>query len=138
MINIKDIMVGNFIKNSEGEIVKVEKIYEGGVSCNCRVLCYEDTIEPIPATVEILKRIGFKEYDACGEYIYYRYWDDGYKYKIDIRKDWCNSPRDWHVHIDNGDYCTIGCGEVDYVHQLQNLVRVITGRDLPITKEMLQ
>lgn len=96
-----------------------------------------NTCSPIALTKKILINIGFKEYDDVGYYVYYRYWDEGNRYKIDIQKDWCNSQRDWHVHIDNGDCCTIGCGEVDYVHQLQNLVRVITGFDLPITKDML-
>lgn len=138
MINIKDIMVGNFIKNSEGEVVKVEKIYESGVSCNCRVLCYEDTIEPIPITKEILNNIGFEEYeDLPLEGKFYRYWDKDYKYKLDVRDFWTNSQRKWYVHIDNNVCNTIGSGEFTYVHELQNLVRIITGFSLPITKEML-
>lgn len=138
MINTKDIMVGNFIKNSEGEVVKVEKIYEGGVSCNCRILCYEDTIEPIPITKEILKNIGFEEYeDLPLEGKFFRYWDKDYKYKLDIDEGYTNSGRKWSVHIDNGDCATIGSGEFDYVHELQNLVRINCKADLPITKEMI-
>lgn len=68
---------------------------------------------------------------------FFRYWDKDYKYKLDVRDFWTNSQRKWYVHIDNDVCNTIGSGEFDYVHELQNLVRVITGRDLPITKEML-
>lgn len=140
MTNIKDVMVGNFIKNSEGEVVKVEKIYESGVSCNCRVLCYEDTIEPIIATAEILKAIGFEEDTTAGEpWPFWRYWDKDGRYKLDVYPDelYCNSDRKFGLHVDNDVCNTIGSGEFTYVHELQNLVRVITGRDLPITKEML-
>ena len=131
MILHEDLMYGNLIIDDKcgGVVTKFGHPHAYQTILN--------TCSPIPLTEEILKRIGFSEYDELGDYIYYRYWANNFKYKIDIRKDWCNSPRDWHVHIDNGDCCTIGCGEVDYVHELQNLVRVITGHELPITKEMV-
>ena len=68
---------------------------------------------------------------------FYRYWDKDCNYKLDITRGWCNSHREWRVHIDNRVCNTIGSGEFTYLHELQNLVRVITGHELPITKDML-
>jgi hypothetical protein len=67
---------------------------------------------------------------------FYRYWDKEYKYKLDVDEGYTNSGKKWSVHIDNGDCATIGSGEFDYVHELQNLVRINCKADLPITKEV--
>ena len=86
----------------------------------------------------MLKRIGFEKYeDLPLERNCYKYWDKEYRYKLDVYPDFCNSDRKFSIHIDNGDCETIGCGEFTYVHELQNLVRIITGFSIPITKEML-
>lgn len=131
MIDVKDLMCGNWLYNNVlGHACKL-----GNIPHWLR----EEEHDPIPVTVDILKRIGFKEYeDLPLEGKFYRYWDKDCKYKLDVRDFWTNSQRKWHVHIDNDVCNTIGSGEFDYVHELQNLVRVITGQNLPITKEMLQ
>ena len=138
MIDVNDLMVGNFVKK-HGEILVIGKIHRDSVADKWGEICFDDEIEPIPVTVDMLKRIGFKEYDDSPlEGKSYLYWDKEYRYKLDVHPDFCNSDRKFSIHIDN-EYCeTIGCGEFTYVHELQNLVRVITGRDLPITKEMLK
>ena len=139
MVDVKDIMLGNFVKDRNGEIVVVGKIHRDSVADKWGGITFDDEIEPIPVTKEILKEIGFEGYeDLPLEGVFYRYWDKDYKYKLDVRDFWTNSQRKWYVHIDNDVCNTIGSGEFDYVHELQNLVRVITGQKLPITKEMLQ
>jgi hypothetical protein len=128
----KDLMLGNWIRDDNYcQTVEVSDIY-----------LYAHTLKtcsPIPVTEEILKAIGFEEYeDLPLEGVFYRYWDKEYKYKLDIRNFWTNSQRQWYVHIDNDVCNTIGSGEFDYVHELQNLTRCITGFSLPITKEMVE
>ncbi len=140
MIDVHDMMVGNFVKDpcDPCEPVEVYKVYSFGIGNNWGDYYDKNEIEPIPVTKEILKEIGFEEYeDLPLEGVFYRYWDKDYKYKLDVRDFWTNSQRKWSVHIDNGDCNTIGSGEFDYVHELQNLVRTITGFSLPITKEMI-
>lgn len=138
MVDIKDLMVGNLVKDKNGEIVVVGKIHRDSIADKWGGITFNDEIEPIPVTKEILKEIGFEGYeDLPLEGVFYRYWDKDYKYKLDVRDFWTNSQRKWYVHIDNDVCNTIGSGEFDYVHELQNLVRVITGQNLPITKEML-
>lgn len=138
MVNVKDLMVGNFVKDKNGEIVLVGKVHRESVADKWGGLVFDDEIEPIPVTKEILKAIGFEEYeDLPLEGKFYRYWDKDCKYKLDVRDFWTNSRRKWYVHIDNDVCNTIGSGEFDYVHELQNLTRIITGHSLPITKDML-
>ena len=138
MVNVKDLMVGNFVKDKNGEIVFVSKVHRESVADKWGGLVFDDEIEPILVTEEILKAIGFEEYeDLPLEGIFYRYWDKDYKYKLDARDFWTNSQRKWYIHVDNDVCNTIGSGEFDYVHELQNLVRIITGHSLPITIEMI-
>lgn len=131
MIEVNDLMVGNLVNDTVlGKVIVLNNL-PYGIDLSHR--------EGITVTVEMLKRIGFEEYDDLPlERKFYRYWDKEYRYKLDVHPDFCNSDRKFSIHIDNGDCNTIGSGEFTYVHELQNLVRVITGQNLPITKEMLQ
>lgn len=137
MIDTKDIMVGNFVKK-QGEIMLVGKIHRESVADKWGGIAFDDEIDGIPMTIETLLAIGFTRIQDIRDYHYYRYWDKEGKYKLDVDYYFGNSEKKWHVHIDNDVCNTIGSGEFDYVHELQNLVRVITGQNLPITKEMLQ
>ena len=40
--------------------------------------------------------------------------------------------KDWSVHIDNIAFSTIGCGDFQYLHELQQLVRIIGDEELSI------
>ena len=139
MVNVKDLMVGNFVKDKNGEIMLVGKVHRESVADKWGGIAFDDEIEGVPVTKEILKAIGFEAYeDLPLEGIFYRYWDKDYKYKLDVDEGYTNSGRKWSVHIDNDVCNTIGRGEFDYVHELQNLTRCISGHSLTITKEMLQ
>jgi hypothetical protein len=135
MIDVRDLMVGNFVKDKNGEIMLVGKVHRESVADKWGGIAFDDEIEPIPVTIEILESIGFKEDTALVKF--YRYWHKDCKYKLDVDEGYTNSGKRWSVHIDNDVCNTIGSGEFAYLHELQNLVRVITGHELPITKDML-
>lgn len=143
MIDVKDLMCGNWIYLSDPEdrentrdIHYIDEVCRDYIRVEDFGDFFDDIyLEPIPVTVDMLKRIGFKEDTALVKF--YRYWDKDDKYKLDVDEGYTNSGKNWSVHIDNGDCATIGSGEFDYVHELQNLTRIITGFSLPITKEML-
>mgnify|MGYP006991636691 CR=1 FL=1 len=139
MIDVKDLMVGNWVKSPQG-ITQVHNVLTDKIitkNDKRGVNCYHTTdIEPIPVTLDILKRIGFEAHRGICPKTFYRYWDKEYRYKLDVDPDFCNSDRKFSIHIDNGDCETIGSGEFDYVHELQNLVRINCKADLPITKEV--
>ena len=145
MIDVKDLMCGNWIYLSDPEdrentryIHYIDEVCRDYIRVEDFGDFYEDIyLEPIPVTVDMLKRIGFEEHKGICPKTFYRYWDKEYRYKLDVHPDFCNSDRKFSIHIDN-EYCeTIGCGEFTCIHELQNLVRVITGQNLPITKEMI-
>lgn len=131
MIDVRDMMIGNWIRDDKYDAITTLE------PC-CTFQAILNAYSGIPVTVEMLKRIGFEEYeDSLLERSFYRYWDKDYKYKLDVYPDFCNSDRKFSIHIDN-EYCnTIGSGEFTYVHELQNLVRINCRADLPITKEMI-
>jgi hypothetical protein len=133
-------MVGNFVKYKNGEIMLVGKVHRESVADKWGGIAFDDEIEGVPVTIDILKAIGFEEDTTAGEpWLYWRYWDKEGKYKLDVYPDelYCNSDRKFGLHVDNDVCNTIGSGEFTYVHELQNLVRCISGHSLPITKEML-
>ena len=131
MVDVKDLMCGNWLYNNMlGRSLQIVNIPQW---------LREEAYDPVPVTVDMLKRIGFEKYeDLPLERNCYKYWDKECHYKLDVDEGYTNSGRKWSIHIDNDVCSTIGSGEFDYVHELQNLVRVITGQDLPMTKEMLQ
>ena len=140
MVNVKDLMVGNFVKDKNGEIILVGKVHRESVADKWGGLAFDDEIEGIPVTVGMLKAIGFEDDTTAGEpWVFWRYWDRNGKYKLDVFPDklFCNSDRKFGLHVDNASCDSIGSGEFTYVHELQNLTRCITGHSLPIEKEML-
>lgn len=138
MVNTKDIMIGNFVKDKNDEIMLVGKIHRESVADKWGGIAFDDEIDGIPMTIETLLAIGFTRVQDIRDYHYYRYWDKEGKYKLDVDYYFGNSERKWHVHIDNDVCNTIGSGEFDYVHELQNLVRINCKADLPITKDMIE
>lgn len=139
MVKVKDLMVGNWVKSPQG-IIEVDNVLTDSIIAKYDkrgiYIFYATDIEPIPVTIKMLESIGFKEEKALVPF--YRYWDKDDKYKLDVDEGYTNSERKWSVHINNDVCCTIGSGEFTYVHELQNLVRIITGFSLPITKEMVK
>lgn len=126
MIHLEDLMVGDWVYDAVLKKAIILNNLPYGIDLSNR--------EGIPVTKEILEKIGFKEDTALVKF--YRYWEKGDKYKLDVDEGYTNSGRMWSVHIDNDVCNTIGSGEFDYVHELQNLVRINCKADLPITKEV--
>lgn len=127
-MRVNELMIGNFIyiKNRRvSEIVRVDRI-DG-----CRLLCRRyDKAEaidassklcnPIPITEEFLENNGFKNrYN-----ISYEREIDGYY--IEIQLEYANMGDEYiHCHIDNCSRCTVASADIQYVHQLQNLLNIM-------------
>jgi hypothetical protein len=133
MIDVRDLMVGNWYHDDKYDAITT-------LTPNLAYQHIMNTCSGIPVTVDMLKRIGFEEDTTAGEpWPFWRYWDKDGKYKLEVFGEfWCNSDRKFYLRMDNEKCVAIGSGEFTYVHELQNLVRCITGHSLPITKEMLQ
>lgn len=138
MIDIKDLMVGNFVKTPIG-VVEVYNIINDAIIADTRDVCYAKGLDGIDVTKEFLKKIGFEKDTTAGEpWEFWRYWDKDGRYKLDVYPNelYCNSDRKFGLHVDNDVCNTIGSGEFTYVHELMNLVRVITGYELKIENEV--
>lgn len=129
MIDVNDLMIGNWIIDDKYDAITT-------LAPCCAYQAILNGCSGIPVTVDMLKRIGFEEKEGIYPKTFYRYWDKEYRYKLDVDEGYTNSGRKWSIHIDNDVCNTIGCGEFNYIHELQNLVRIISGFSLPITKEM--
>lgn len=101
-----------YIKNVEEES-KIE-----GLDC---LLKGVRRINPIPITIDWLVKNGFKkEYEE----LCYSKEIDGYY--IDITFGLSNRS-EGHIacHVDNNDRQTVGCADILYIHQLQNLLNIL-------------
>ena len=91
-------------------------------------LCYArlHEIEPIPITKEFLYKNGFiRVVDKLDGYItFYGKEVDGHF--LEIRFGLSNTSEEHVVcHVDNSDRCSIGCADIQYIHQLQNFLSVL-------------
>lgn len=141
MVDVKDIMLGNFVKDRNGEIVVVGKVHRDSVADKWGGITFDDEIEGIEVTDALLERLGCTYEELLPFNPTWHEWCySALAFHLRFDKGVCNfeGDRDWGVHIDNSRRMTIGFGCVKYVHELQNLVRAITGQNLPITKDMLE
>ena len=132
--DIRDLRVGNWVYSSFSETpCKVTEIRldESGYGV-CRVTCvdgYKDvaSLSPIPLTKEILEKNSFSD---CGVSISPQYIiEDGQIYiGVTLKK---TPDRNEGVLLFNGKRSLEYDGKIEYVHQLQNLLR-----DLGIEKEL--
>jgi hypothetical protein len=121
-----ELIIGNLIYRPCCTDKVVEIRSNGIIGCDkLRGLIPFSEIEPIKITEEWIVKNGFKKFfdDIC-EFSYYTKEVDG-NY-IDIKLD-CSNIDENHVvcHVDNCDRCTIGCSDIQYVHQLQNFLNVL-------------
>ena len=81
--------------------------------------------ETMPLTEKWVVNNGFEKfYDEICEFSYYTKEVDG-NY-IDIKTDCSNTSEDHVVcQVDNSDRCSIGCADIQYIHQLQNFLSVL-------------
>ena len=135
MIDVNTLMRGNIIETKDG-IIEIGKIHRESVGDKWGAIYFDDEIEGIEVTEDMLDKIGFKK-DSCGDfYTFWTYWGEEYRYKLEVSYG-CNSDRKLSLHVDNDVCNSIGAGEFTYLHELQNLTRVISGFDLKIIKNML-
>jgi len=89
------------------------------------VIASPEYIIPIPLTPEVLERCGFD----------WIIWDGNEHHKVLSYK---NTPI--HIYWDGSEWCfkygfdsDLTFAACQYVHQLQNLIHVLTGEELPVT-----
>ena len=139
MINYKDLMIGNWVYSSEKTKFPMRVVNVGENYCYLDFEGNEGDVwevedkdmTPIDVTEELLLKIGFKQVLIFKQYsIYEMTINDCF---VEIIYNVSNSiDRDWSCHIDNAAYSTIGGFDFQYLHELQNGIRLITKSDLEI------
>jgi len=133
MIDTKDLMRGNIAIIGKGmdweEIVTVDEIFDNAVSLQGREFTtFAGVLDPITITEDLLIKNGFtkklliegnEKYDDWVEFE-----KDFGKFFLSIRHCSNSIERDWYVQIDNDYRCGVGGMDIEYVHQLQNVVRL--------------
>ena len=137
MIDIKDLQIGNKVlyKNKVVEVATIHLtgtmgILNGHKDFIFSVSCKD--IVPIYVTKSSLISIGFKPIQPVfeGQEEYRIAVNDCF---VEIRNGVSNSiNRNWFCHIDNLFHSTIGGFDFQYLHELQNGIRLITKGDLEV------
>lgn len=141
MIHYKDLMIGNWAYESERSKFPMRVVNIGEDYCYLDFEgnegdvfeCKDKYMMPIEVTEELLFKIGFIQENqnilTHGD-DYQMVVNDCF---IEIRHNISNSiDRDWYCHIDNAAHSTIGGFDFQYLHELQNGIRLITKSDLEI------
>lgn len=125
-----ELMIGNAVKVHGHPKCRVIGVNHGEVvtlwseTADDEMECFE-RVCPIPITEEWLTKNGFKrEYDCICEFTYYIREIDGYFVEVKIG---CSNMGDEYVncHIDNCDRNSVANADIQYVHQLQNLLNIM-------------
>lgn len=85
-----------------------------------------DEISPFPISEEFLEKNGFvldDDIEGITEEKFYLLKLD--KFTITIHEGSNTMGRDWWIHIDNEDCCTIASADIQYVHHFQNLLNIM-------------
>lgn len=85
-----------------------------------------DEISPVPISEEFLEKNGFvldDDIEGITEEKFYLLKLD--KFTITIHEGSNTIGRDWWIHIDNKDCCTIASADIQYVHHFQNLLNIM-------------
>lgn len=142
MIEYKDLMIGDWVYLSEQSKYPMQVV---GIGNNYCYLNFEgnesdliDTIDkymmPIEITKELLEKIGFKSAKLLSSFPMF---DGEQEYRavingcfVEVDNVSSNSKnREWYCRIDNPAHSTIGGFDFQYLHELQNGIRLITKND---------
>lgn len=140
MIEIKDLSVGNYVYYSSRTKFPMYVEFIGDNYCYLNFKenqgdafeVKEKDMMPIEVTELLLMKIGFKPVPPVfeGQEEYQMIVNDCF---VEVKNGVSNSiDRDWYCHIDNTAHSTIGGFDFQYLHELQNGIRLITKSDLEI------
>lgn len=127
MIELNQLRIGNLVKEYN-EVKKVSAIYPHGVDFeegNFGV-CPPQDMNPIPLTEAVLRAVGYLYFDNGKDW--------GYTNGTGIRVSDYN---DEYFYLDILDQQGITL-EIKTLHQLQNLIFALTGKELEINMEELK
>lgn len=125
-----ELMIGNIVECSEGNPLRVNCIGYGEVSGIVKtfddIYCLKEkasNLNPIPITEELLRKNGFA--DDTGTLCFKYYCLNMEHHTVAVRGISNTPGRDWSVRIANNDTQTVASADVQYLHQLQNILNIM-------------
>ena len=125
-----ELMIGNIVECSEGNPLYVNCIGYGEVSGIVKtfddIYCLKEkasNLKPIPITEELLRKNGFD--DDTGTLCFKYYCLNMEHHTVTVRGISNTPGRDWSVRIANNDAQTVASADVQYLHQLQNILNIM-------------
>lgn len=126
-MRVNELMVGDVVKLHYGNGYKDE--YREVIEEDFVNKCFTRCAKPIPITEELLEKLGFKKYvDVCWDF--YRLKMGEYYATVDHISN--TKGKNWSCHIDNEDFESVVNCDIEYLHQLQQIVRIATGKELEV------
>lgn len=131
-----ELCIGNWVTNENGFPMYVQAIYDDdtvyldfdGNEGDTWETDIED-VHPIELTEEIIEKIGFKlEEDKTGFNITMQF--ENFILSINTLSN--SKGKNFYLEIDNEFLSLVGGCDIQYVHELQNIVRLATGKDLEV------
>ena len=132
----KDLCIGNWVTDYNRIPMLVQAIYDkdtvyldfDGYEGDTWELDIND-VRPIELTREIIEKIGFKVEEGL---IRYNAIMQMGNYALTINTLSNTKGRSFYLEVDNEFASLIGGCDIQYVHELQNIVRLATGKDLEV------
>jgi len=86
-----------------------------------------ETLSYIEITEENLsKYLGFKRYTWYSADLIEVFVLDLPRFHATVRKEYTNHPnKNWYLHVDNEDFSTVAGVDVQYIHEIQNILILI-------------
>lgn len=117
MIDVKELRIGNIVKDKDGKLLKVKRIYESATDCNDMEgkewLAMDNAMHPIILTRSILKYCGFIDDKLTVGHLAFIWYGEN----------------NMGIH---GMLGTIKPLSINYLHQLQNIIYTTTQTELKI------
>jgi len=141
MIAANELRIGNYIKDRGGKVLKIDWFEKNKACCQNMFMGQEvhpltedfGYMDPIPLTPEILERCGFIEED-----IFYQMGRGGVFVAEKSKGYLTINERRYKVFPVNETFVLVlffdkgfELASFDYLHQLQNLIFALTGKELP-------
>lgn len=136
MIDERELRIGNWVQNDAGIAWQFENFGQLADQF-AKFHNTESRVEPfpIPLTTEILKKCGYipdkgkhRQYDEIGDCLY---WSKEYDLTLYINTERKDEGFDILITNYEGEFESIGMN-IYHLHQLQNLIYALTGKELEI------
>lgn len=132
-MNINELMIGNYVKcvGCKDNIFQVISLFDGDLvtiqNSDDTFDCMLDRVQPIPITIEWLVKNGFeKRREDILDYYYYSKEIGNGLYKILIQCSDSDAGVGYFTLYFNNNKCqTSGYADIQYIHQLQNLLNIL-------------